>query len=253
MKIVTYLINLDGSNQRLANATAQLEQQHWPFTRFPAYDGRGKALSEFRHYDDTAAQHILGRSLMNSELGCYTSHYGCVEQFLQTDADYLLVLEDDIQVLPDFKQKLDALLTYLQQHRELDWYVINLAAKKKKIARDIAQMQGFALWHAYYFPIRGVGLLWSRQGATQFLQAGRTMQMPVDVFFQGWLSKNGKGLAVWPPFVKPAGVDSDILGTVATQGIQRKDLEKRGAAHGLKKQKRMWRDKLYALKHLLLH
>lgn len=250
MKVVTYLINLDGSDQRLASATAQLQQQNWPFIRFAAFDGRGKDLSEFKQYDDAAAKQILGRSLLNSELGCYLSHYGCAEKFLETDADYLVVLEDDIQVLPDFKKKMEALLNYLQQHLELDWYVVNLAAKKKKLAKDIVQLEGYHLWHAYYFPIRGVGLVWSRKGAEEFVKLGKNIHVPVDIFFQGWLSKNGKGLGVWQPFVKPAGLDSDILGTVATQGIQRKDLEKRDASHGLKKQKRMWRDRFYAFKHL---
>jgi glycosyl transferase family 25 len=80
MKVETYLINLDGSDQRLASATAQLQQEGWPFTRFSAYDGRGKALAEFKQYDDAVAQRILGRSLINSELGCYLSHYGCAEK-----------------------------------------------------------------------------------------------------------------------------------------------------------------------------
>ena len=74
--------------------------------------------------------------------------------------------------------------------------------------------------------------------------------MPVDIFFQTWLSKNGKGLGVWPAFVRPAGLDSDILGTVATQGISRKEKENRDHSYGFKKQKRMWRDRMYAFKHL---
>ena len=251
MKVVTYLINLDGSDQRLASATAQLQQQNWDFIRFPAYDGRGKELSSFEKYDDLAAQKILGRSLINSELGCYLSHYGCVKKFLETDADYLVILEDDIQVLPEFKQNLDALLNYLDGHKELDWYVVNIAAKKKKLAKDIIQLREYQLWHAYYFPIRGVGLVWSRQGAQEFVQLGERIQMPVDIFFQRWLSKNGKGLGVWQPFVQPAGFDSDILGTVATQGIKRKELEARNSSYGIKKQKRMWQDKWYALKHMM--
>lgn len=251
MKVVTYLINLDGSDQRLANATAQLQQENWDFSRFPAYDGRGKDLSEFKNYNDIEAQKILGRSLISSELGCYLSHYGCVKKFLETDADCLIVLEDDIQVLPNFKQKLESLLAYLDQHKKLDWYVVNMAAKKKKLAKDIVQMEHYNLWHAYYFPIRGVGLLWSRKGAEEFVKLGKQIHVPVDIFFQSWLSKNGKGLGVWEPFVKPAGLDSDILGTVASQGIQRKDLEKRSFFHGLKKQKRMWRDRFYAIQHLM--
>lgn len=40
---------------------------------------------------------------MNFELGCYLSYYGCVEKFLEMDVDYLVVLEDDIEVLFNFK------------------------------------------------------------------------------------------------------------------------------------------------------
>ena len=108
-----------------------------------------------------------------------------------------------------------------------------------------------SMWHAFYFPIRGLGLIWSRQGAQAFLEAGKHINMPVDIFFQTWLSKNGKGLGVWPALVRPAGLDSDILGTVASQGVSRKQKENRGLSHGLKKQKRMWRDRYYALKHLM--
>ena len=46
MKVVTYLINLDGSQERLERATQQLNQVNWPFERFSAVDGRGKDLTE---------------------------------------------------------------------------------------------------------------------------------------------------------------------------------------------------------------
>ncbi|RKG39477.1 glycosyltransferase family 25 protein [Acinetobacter rongchengensis] len=250
MKVETYLINLEGSDERLERATAQLQAVNWPFERFAAYDGRGKALSSFENYDDQLAQQTLGRRLLNSELGCYLSHYGCAEKFLQTDADYLVVLEDDMKITDDFKKSVDEVLAYLDTHQDLDWYLINLAAKKKKLAKDIVKLNQFTLWHAYYFPIRGLGLIWSRKGAEAFIAQGKIMSMPVDIFFQTWLSKNGKGLGVWPAFVKPAGLDSDILGTVATQGISRKEKENRDASYGFKKQKRMWRDRMYALRKL---
>lgn len=252
MKVVTYLINLDGSHERLDRATKQLADVHWPFERFSAVDGRGKDLTEFANYDNQGANDVLGRRLMNSELGCYLSHYRCVEKFLTTDADYLVVLEDDMKIKQDFKAKLDAVLEYLDRHKELDWYLINIAAKKKKLAKDITQMGDMNLWHAFYFPIRGLGLVWSRQGAEAFIQAGKIMTMPVDIFFQTWLSKNGKGLGVWPALVRPAGLDSDILGTVAAQGVSRKEKENREFSYGLKKQKRMWRDKWHAVKNLVV-
>ncbi|MBQ0138835.1 MAG: glycosyltransferase family 25 protein [Kurthia sp.] len=247
MKVITYLINLDGSHDRLAEATQQLRNINWSFERFSAYDGRGKDLTHFHQYDDVKARQFLGRSLLNAELGCYLSHYGCAEKFLQTDADYLVVLEDDMKISDNFKTELEYVLNYLDQHQDLDWYLINIAAKKKKFSRDIVKHNGLSLWHAFYFPIRGLGLIWSRQGAQAFVEAGRTISAPVDIFFQNWLSQNGKGLGVWPALVKPAGLDSDILGTVATQGIARKHKENRDASYDFKKQNRMWKDRFSAL------
>ena len=251
MKVLTYLINLDGSDQRLESAHKQLADNQISYSRFSAVDGRGKALSEFKNYNDAKAQKILGRSLLNSELGCYLSHYGCVEKFLETDADYLVVFEDDLEVSKNLKTDLDGVLNYLDAHKDLDWSLINIAAKKKKFAKDITQINDKSLWHAYYFPIRGLGLIWSRKGAEEFYRLGKEIAVPVDIFFQMWLSESGKGLGVWPALVRPVGLDSDILGTVASQGISRKAKENRSSSYGFKKQKRMWKDRMFAIKHLL--
>ena len=251
MKTLTYLINLDGSDIRLKSATKQLEQIKWPFERLPAYDGRGKDLSDFDNYDDEQARKRLGRSLLNAEIGCYLSHYQCAQKFLETDADMLVVLEDDLKLSDDFATTVNGILKYLYNHPELDWYLVNIAAKKKKLATDITTINNHSLWHAYYFPIRGLGLIWSRKGAEAFVRKGKLISMPVDIFFQRWLSQNGKGLSVWPAPISPLGIDSDILGTQATQNIQRKEKEGRDASYNLKKQKRMLKDKVSAIKNLI--
>lgn len=251
MKLLTYLINLDGSHARLEQASQQLEQAGMPFTRFAAVDGRGKPLAEFKNYNDAKANAELGRSMLNAEIGCYLSHKGCVEQFLKSDADYLLVLEDDIQLMPQFKNIIDSIINYLNNHKALDWYLINIGAKKKKLARSIVHISEHELLHAYYFPIRTISLIWSRAGAEAFIKMNKDIYKPIDVTFQNWLSQNGKGLSVWPPLIRPLGLDSDILGTVAKQGVQRKDVEQRSLMYGWKKQKRMWRDRFYAVSHLM--
>ncbi len=40
--LATFLINLDGSDDRLNSATRQLAEAGQTFERYPAYDGRGK-------------------------------------------------------------------------------------------------------------------------------------------------------------------------------------------------------------------
>lgn len=251
MKIKTYLINLDGSHSRFSKASEQLNAVGWDFERYSAYDGRGKDLCEFDRYDDKVTQSILGRSMLNSELGCYLSHYGCVEKFLTTDADYLVVLEDDLKITQDFRKALDKIFEYFDENGNLDWYLLNLASKKKKITRNIVNIDGFSMEKAYYFPIRGLGLVWSRRGAQEFFETAKNIQVPIDIFFQTWLSRNGKGLLVWPPLVHPAGIDSDILGTVATQGIERKDKEKRDTSFFMKKQMRVLKNNFLAIRNFL--
>lgn len=251
LKIKTYLINLDESNSRLSKATAQLNAAGWDFERYSACDGRGKSLSEFENYNNQAALNILGRSLLSSELGCYLSHYGCVEKFLHTDADYLVVLEDDLKITKDFLPTLNKFFEYVDGNLNLDWYVLNLASKKKKITKKIADLGVFSLENAYYFPIRGLGLVWNRKGAQEFLEISREIQVPVDIFLQNWLSRNARGLLVWPPLVEPAGIDSDILGTVAVQGIKRKDKEKRNRSFFIKKQVRIFKNNFFALKNFI--
>ena len=252
MKTLTYLINLDGSDKRLERSTQQLNHIDWSFERVSAYDGRGKTLSEFKDYDDQQARKNLGRSLLNAEIGCYLSHYQCAQKFLDTDADMLVVLEDDMKMAESFKPVIDQTLAYLHANPNLDWYLVNIAAKKKKLAKDITTLDAHTLWHAYYFPIRGLGLIWSRKGAEEFVKHGKPITMPVDIFFQRWLSQNGKGLGVWPAVISPMGIDSDILGTQATQNIQRKEKEGRDSSYNLKKQKRMIKDKVSAVKNLLI-
>lgn len=253
MKVEAYLINLDDSYERLEKATQQLQKYGLDFKRFPAFDGRGKSLSSFEQYSDDKAKDVMGRSLISSELGCYNSHLGCIQKFLNTDADYLVVLEDDIEIVDqNFNQTMHDILEWLYQHPEIDWYAMNLGAKKNKLSKTIFQTEKHALVKAYYYPIRFIGMVWSRQGAQAFLTyAQDEMYMPVDNLAQSWLSQNGKGLSVWPALLKPNGSDSDIDGADATQSVRRNDKAGRSLDYGIKKQKRMWRDRFYAIKHLM--
>lgn len=168
MKVVTYLINLDGSDERLAAATQQLNSVGWRFERFAAYDGRGKALSEFINYNDDQTNKVLGRSLMNSELGCYLSHYGCAEKFLATDADYLVVLEDDLKINSDFKIKIDSIIEYLHQHQDLNWYLINIASKKKKTSKRYYANRGYKSMACFLFPNSWLRVNLVAAGSTYF-------------------------------------------------------------------------------------
>lgn len=48
-------------------------------------------------------------------VGCYLSHHGCWERFLQTNAQYLLVFEDDAEIPENFKEMLEKAMEEVDQ------------------------------------------------------------------------------------------------------------------------------------------
>lgn len=242
--IEVYVINLDGSNTRLSDTQQQLDNAGIEFTRISAVDGRGKTLADFPEYDDKAAQKIMGRSLIPTEIGCYLSHVKCVEAFLRTDAEYLMVFEDDFNAVSGIKSILSDTLDYLEATPEIDWHLINFSATKRKVYTPVTTIRQHTLSKTFYFPISAFGLIWSRKGANEFMRHTLPIRMPVDNLFQSWLSQTGKGLTIWPPLVEHTGLVSEIANSKAKQN--------RHALYFLRKQKRLLRDKLYALKNKLV-
>ena len=96
--LATFLINLDGSDDRLAGATALLNGIGLPFERLAAFDGRGIPADRLPDYDPQECRRRFGRHLSGGEVGCYQSHLAAARRFLASDARFGLVLEDDLGV-----------------------------------------------------------------------------------------------------------------------------------------------------------
>lgn len=93
-----FVISLSGSTDRRDRFAAQVPADiDWLF--FDAHT----ELAEGLRYDPRRAQMIGGRSLANSELGCYSSHFSLWRQLLDDcKADRYIVFEDDVVVDWDF-------------------------------------------------------------------------------------------------------------------------------------------------------
>ena len=84
-----YCLNLDEQPERWAYMESQFK--YWEienYTRVSAYDGREDDLSDI----------IQGRypeMMSGGEIGCITSHLKAIKMFLDTDAPYAIMMEDD--------------------------------------------------------------------------------------------------------------------------------------------------------------
>ncbi|WP_435337012.1 glycosyltransferase family 25 protein [Acinetobacter sp. LH3_13] len=244
MKLGVYLINLDSSVDRLKQADAELKKHHMDYIRISAVDGRQLDVQNFDLYNAARSNAYTGRDLIGSEIGCYLSHKKALETFVNSDADYGLILEDDLKLNEDFNLILKKSLSIIQK-QNINWAVINVAANKKKLAREFATVQQYGLFKAYYFPILALGLLWTKRGAQQFLSEMKEIYTPIDVEIQAWACETGLGLSIYPAIVQPSGVDSDIDANTLAQKKNSLRIDRFAP-----RQKRMWRNKLNAIKHL---
>ncbi len=245
LDIPVYLINLDGSDERLASARRQLEGAGVAFQRVPAFDGRKLRIEQFPDYDPRAALHYLGRPMRGGEIGCYLSHLDCARRFLATDAPHAVVLEDDMQLTPGFAEGVRKVLDWLAT-QPIGWDLINIGSPRHKIYTVVHGFGAGGRHHdltlAHYFPMTTTGLIWSRPGAQAFVDGHRTIWAAVDNYFRWWQTRAGRGLAVWPPLVTTTGAESEI----ADAGANRRSAAGRHPLYGLMKQRRLLVDKVIA-------
>ena len=246
MKIATYLINLDGSDERLASASAQLQQHGIAFERISAVDGRKFDVDSHPLYDKKRALRYMGRDLVGGELGCYMSHIKCAQALLASDADIAVVLEDDMHCQHNFLPYIVEAVQWLESHGHNDWQVFNFGNQKMKISTALHPMTQAAktstLHAAHYFPMTTTGLVWSRAGAAEFLRQVEQHRIfaPVDNFMRYWQTRAGKGYCFWPPLVSTTGADSDIDHKTVRKKHQR------APYYFFSKQARLWQDKYLA-------
>jgi glycosyl transferase family 25 len=244
----TYVINLDGSNDRLQTISDRLSAFGIAFERISAVDGRKFDLATIPDYDAERAQNYMGRTLVGGEIGCYRSHLKVAEHFLKSDARYALVLEDDALPLCNPVELLEAALPDLEKV-DPDWRLINIGNNKLKIATPLARYgiggHDCELVAAHYFPMTTSAIVWSREGARLFIEEHRKMFAPVDNYFRHWLTRTGHGYSFWPSPVTTTDAASEIL---ASSGRARKT-NKRKWFYALAKQRRLMEDKLIAFIH----
>ncbi len=179
-----YLINLDRSPDRLATMSEQLSAAGIAFERVAATDG-----TMLR--DETFAEHTRANNyykpLRRGEVGCYLSHLETLQRFIDSGRPYALILEDDV-VLSD---GLSGLVTAAIQLRErthdarLAWDVLKLANGRTRHI-DLAPLdaQHRLVEYGPSVPVSTTAAVWTRDGATRWLQQFRGVFRPIDCDLQ---------------------------------------------------------------------
>ncbi|QJF52891.1 glycosyltransferase family 25 protein [Roseobacter ponti] len=222
-EIPGYVINLQGSDARLASATGQFAQAGLTFERIEAVDGRGRSPGEFAEYNDAHARRFFGSGMNSGEIGCYLSHVAAARALVDSGAPAGLIFEDDFRALENAWDTVAETADFLLRGDLPGWECVNLVRPPRLVIRDIATLpSGRVLRRAYYFPVIATALLWSRAGAQRFLKEASQPVAPVDHMFRRLMSDSGKGLGYDQAPFTILGVESDIHLASVSSGAKNK-------------------------------
>lgn len=108
---ITLVINLDSATDRWAHMREQLQSAGLDYQRVPGVDG-SLLQRPHRDFSEPAYRHLHGRRWAPKELGCYLNHIKALHFFLDSDAKYGLILEDDVWLDPEIKHVLEAAMAH---------------------------------------------------------------------------------------------------------------------------------------------
>jgi glycosyl transferase, family 25 len=181
-------INLDRDVERRQRLETELQRHAVVGERFPGV--WWPSLSEeqqARYYSPVlnARQHHL--PLVNGEKGCYASHIELWRWLVESSHETLVVLEDDVCLLPDFAAVCQAVATTTGQ----PWDMVKLIGreglgKTEKLATSDRLSPGHALVRYRRVPSLTAGYVLHRRGADKLLRHRLPFGRPIDVDLRHW-------------------------------------------------------------------
>jgi glycosyl transferase, family 25 len=184
-QLLTMVINLDRSPDRLELMANRLKQCGLPWQRVPAVEGRQLDLQHEPRVDPDGYRRLHGKGLNPAEVGCYLSHVACWQALVDhPTATHALVLEDDCEFTEGFRSALEHALAEASRwdllrlsgiHRGTPVAIHPLGASHQ-LAVMLSRQTGSA---AYAI---------NRQAAKAMLARLVPMQLPLDhAFNRPWL------------------------------------------------------------------
>lgn len=222
-----FVINLDRSPHRLAAISAQLSAMRIDFARFSAVDGAAIDPETAPDFHPTLYRKRHGKRPAGREIGCFFSHLGVMRAFLETPAEFCLILEDDA-VLDD---TMPSVLAHLADAAR-DWDVAMLYGNYDAMPQPLRQLgRGHELVGFLARQTGAVAYAVNRKAAQTYVEQLLPMSLPIDVDFDRAWDFDIRFRGVLPFPVRTGGHASDIgsvgqkfpwyrrLGTYARRGL----------------------------------
>lgn len=223
------VINLDGSDERLESVRHMLDSEAVPWRRMPAVDGRHGMPEGAYSYDQASAIIRHDRPLNTGEIGCYLSHIKALGMFLEGQAEYAVVLEDDIDIPAGTFRDLGAIAKKLTDRYGDKWDCVNFGSSQRPGFQDtVFTVNSIEVRRSTYMPLSTPGIMWTRAGAKAYLSSvfGQKIRGPVDTEMRSHFARRGRSFVPAAPMTDRLDFSSEI----AVSGARKQPKGRKGSS-----------------------
>ena len=121
----TYVINLSDAKERMDYMRAELERLDLPYKRIDAILGR-ELPEPIIQFSEKSFNILTGKHKNYGEIGCYLSHLKAFEEFLESESEHALILEDDVNLPDDLPRLIQGAITH---HKH--WDLLRLSSSRE--------------------------------------------------------------------------------------------------------------------------
>jgi len=206
MKI--FIINLERATERKNIMLSQIENlntKEYEFIFFEAIDAKKNQHLEFKNERQSFLTKIIGgRNLVDGEIACFASHFLLWQKCVELN-EPIVVLEDDIEFLPEFENR-------LKNIREAGFEYVRLICTFDKQFKEIKEN-----FYTSYLGISGAqGYYLTPPAARKFINKSKKFYKPVDDYMDSfWI--NDVPTIVYIPFLIK-GNDTVETSTILNRG-----------------------------------
>ena len=133
-RIRAFIINLDKATERMKHMHSEIKPTRISYSRIEAV--YGPALPQpIKEFNNKRFKILTGKVQNLREVGCYLSHMRALKTFLKSDAEYGLIMEDDVKLPSNLAQLLDRSIDHCQY-----WDLLRLSSSREGEFLKIKQL-----------------------------------------------------------------------------------------------------------------
>jgi glycosyl transferase family 25 len=197
---------MDHAADRWVHMKSVLDDLDIPFVRQPGVVGVDLKFPNV-NFSAWSYKYLHGRHWAPRELGCYLSHMECLKKFINSDAEYALILEDDVTINHDLVNLINSAMNFRSNWNMLRLSTVNHG--KWWAVRDLGGGSSLAICLTRE---KGAGgYLVDRKAAIKMVKKLLPMRLAWDIAFDlEWLL-GFKTLAIYPmPINQHSDFESQI-------------------------------------------